>query len=163
DAAVMPLVIFFVPAPAVGVAEMTRVVAPGGLVAAYAWDMHGGGFPYAPLHEEMRDTGLTVLRPPSPDASRLADMAAFWRGAGGAAGGCTASTTFPTSVPPSISACASAARASGSSAVITGRTAPDSSSGQTRSRSAAAIAPFSSTVRGRSVEPVIVRRRVITS
>ncbi len=45
DAAVMPLVIFFVPEPAKGVAEMARVVCPGGLVAAYAWNMFGG-FPY---------------------------------------------------------------------------------------------------------------------
>ncbi|MGD9904864.1 MAG: class I SAM-dependent methyltransferase, partial [Vicinamibacterales bacterium] len=36
DVAVMPLVIFFVPEPARGVAEMVRVVRPGGLVAAYA-------------------------------------------------------------------------------------------------------------------------------
>ena len=42
----MPLVIFFVPDPARGVAEMARVVGPGGIVAAYAWDMVGGGFPY---------------------------------------------------------------------------------------------------------------------
>ena len=42
----MPLVIFFVPDPAKGVAEMARVVRPGGIVAAYAWDMAGGGFPY---------------------------------------------------------------------------------------------------------------------
>ena len=46
DFAVMPLVIFFVPEPAQGVAEMVRVVAPGGTVAAYAWDLEGGGFPY---------------------------------------------------------------------------------------------------------------------
>src|SRR6185369_2343703 len=38
DVAVMALVIFFVPEPAKGVAEMRRVVAPGGMVAAYAWD-----------------------------------------------------------------------------------------------------------------------------
>jgi ubiquinone/menaquinone biosynthesis C-methylase UbiE len=36
DAAVMALVIFFVPDPARGVAEMARVVAPRGAVAAYA-------------------------------------------------------------------------------------------------------------------------------
>ena len=36
DVAVMPLVIFFVPEPARGVAEMARVVRPGGLVAAYS-------------------------------------------------------------------------------------------------------------------------------
>ena len=44
DAAFMALVIFFVPEPAKGVAEMARVVRPGGTVAAYAWDMLGGGF-----------------------------------------------------------------------------------------------------------------------
>src|SRR3954467_5864294 len=41
DAAVMPLVIFFVREPAKGVAEMARVVRPGGVIAAYAWDMLG--------------------------------------------------------------------------------------------------------------------------
>jgi SAM-dependent methyltransferase len=35
DAAVMALVIFFVPDPAKGVAEMVRVVGPGGIVSAY--------------------------------------------------------------------------------------------------------------------------------
>ena len=67
----MPLVIFFVPEPAKGVAEMARVVRPGGIVAAYAWDMLGGGFPYAAFREEMRALGLPVPLPPSPDASRL--------------------------------------------------------------------------------------------
>ena len=48
DVATMALVIFFVPEPAKGLAEMARVVRPGGLVAAYAWDMYGGGLPLAP-------------------------------------------------------------------------------------------------------------------
>jgi SAM-dependent methyltransferase len=43
DVTVMPLVIFFVPDPARGVAEMVRVAAPGAWVTAYAWDMFGGG------------------------------------------------------------------------------------------------------------------------
>ena len=34
----MALVIFFVPDPSQAVAEMVRVVVPGGIVAAYAWD-----------------------------------------------------------------------------------------------------------------------------
>ena len=38
DASVMALVIFFVPDPKKGVAEMLRVTKPGGIVAAYAWD-----------------------------------------------------------------------------------------------------------------------------
>ncbi len=82
DAAVMPLVIFFVPDPATGVAEMARVVSPGGIVAAYAWDMLGGGFPYAALQAEMRGLGLAVPWPPNPDASRVEAMRDLWTGAG---------------------------------------------------------------------------------
>ncbi|MEN9663063.1 MAG: hypothetical protein RL324_2012 [Verrucomicrobiota bacterium] len=82
DAAVMPLVIFFVPEPAKGVAEMVRVVGPGGSVTAYAWDMVGGGFPYEALQSEMRALGLTVPVAPSPDASQANVMHDLWTGAG---------------------------------------------------------------------------------
>lgn len=82
DAAVMPLVIFFVPDPAKGVAEMARVVAPGGLVTAYAWDMPGGGFPYAALQAEVTALGLTVPSPPSVDASKLENLQKLWQDAG---------------------------------------------------------------------------------
>jgi SAM-dependent methyltransferase len=82
DAAVMPLVIFFVPDPAKGVSEMARVVCPGGIVTAYAWDMFGGGFPYEALHVEMRGMGVEVLMPPSPGASRMDSMRTLWTGAG---------------------------------------------------------------------------------
>jgi SAM-dependent methyltransferase len=81
DVAVMPLVIFFVPDPAKGVAEMARVVRPGGAVTAYAWDMMGGGFPYEPLLAEMRAMGVAVPVPPSPGASRLTAMMDLWTGA----------------------------------------------------------------------------------
>src|ERR687889_298849 len=82
DVAVMPLVIFFVPDPARGVAEMARVVCPGGTVTAYAWDMVGGGFPYEALHDEMRGLGVAVPTPPSPDASRSDALRDLWTGAG---------------------------------------------------------------------------------
>ncbi|MBN8483115.1 MAG: methyltransferase domain-containing protein [Xanthomonadales bacterium] len=82
DVAVMPLVIFFVPDPARGVAEMARVVRAGGIVAAYAWDMPGGGFPYEPLLAELRASGVIVPSPPSPDASTLDSMRAYWTEAG---------------------------------------------------------------------------------
>lgn len=82
DAAVMPLVLFFVPDPATGIAEMVRVVRAGGIVAAYAWDMHGGGFPYHVVQREMRELGAVVPAPPSPEASRCDVMGDLWRGAG---------------------------------------------------------------------------------
>jgi len=82
DVAVMALVIFFVPEPAKGVAEMVRVARPGGLVAAYAWDMLGGGFPGEPIHAEMRAMGLNILRPPRADASRLDALCKLWADAG---------------------------------------------------------------------------------
>jgi SAM-dependent methyltransferase len=82
DAAVMALVIFFVPEPTRGVAEMARVVCAGGSVSAYAWDMVGGGFPYDAMHVEMRAMGMTIPVPPSPGASRLEAMQELWTGAG---------------------------------------------------------------------------------
>jgi ubiquinone/menaquinone biosynthesis C-methylase UbiE len=65
DAAIMALVIFFVPDPAKGVAEMTRLVRPGGMVAAYAWDILGGGFTLEPLRIELRAMGIKPVDPPS--------------------------------------------------------------------------------------------------
>jgi ubiquinone/menaquinone biosynthesis C-methylase UbiE len=82
DAAVMALVIFFVPEPAAGVAEMARVVGPGGLVVSYAWDVENGGFPNEPLLAEMRAMGLPPIRPPSAAASRAENLRALWTGAG---------------------------------------------------------------------------------
>jgi SAM-dependent methyltransferase len=82
DAAVMPLVIFFVPQPQKGVDEMARVVAPGGLVCAYAWDVAGRGFPYVALVEELEALGHPVPQPPSNDASRIDALIDLWTRAG---------------------------------------------------------------------------------
>jgi SAM-dependent methyltransferase len=82
DAAVMALVIFFVPEPAKGVAEMVRVVRPGGIVSAYVWDVPGGGLPAAPIQAEMRAMGLKPPLPPSSEASRLESLRDLWVGAG---------------------------------------------------------------------------------
>ena len=82
DAAIMALVIFFVPDPAKGVAEMARVVRPGGMVAAYAWDIFGGGFTLEPIRIEMRAMGLTVVNPPTSEASRVEVLRDLWIRAG---------------------------------------------------------------------------------
>jgi ubiquinone/menaquinone biosynthesis C-methylase UbiE len=82
DAAVMPLVIFFVPEPARGVAEMARVVAPGGLVAAYAWDMESGGFPYQGVRAGLEAFGVATPMAPHPEASRLDVLRRLWSAAG---------------------------------------------------------------------------------
>ena len=82
DAAVMPLVIFFVPVPARGVAEMARVVAPGGTVATYAWDMDSCGFPYQGVRATLEDFGIATPMAPRPEASRLDVMAQLWTAAG---------------------------------------------------------------------------------
>lgn len=82
DAATMALVIFFVPDPAKGVAEMARVVAPGGIVAAYAWDMLGGGFPLAALRDSVAAMGITPPAPPSAAASTIEALRTLWTEAG---------------------------------------------------------------------------------
>jgi SAM-dependent methyltransferase len=82
DAAVMALVIFFVPDPAKGLSEMVRVVRPGGTMTAYAWDLFGGGFPLEPIGAELRAMNIRPFLPPSPDASRTENLRALWTQAG---------------------------------------------------------------------------------
>jgi ubiquinone/menaquinone biosynthesis C-methylase UbiE len=82
DAATMALVIFFVPEPEKGVAEMVRVVAPGGTVAAYTWDMAGGGFPLEPIQAELRAMGFSPPRPPTSEVSKMDALQSLWAKAG---------------------------------------------------------------------------------
>jgi ubiquinone/menaquinone biosynthesis C-methylase UbiE len=82
DAAAMALVLFFVPEPEKGVAEMMRVVGPGGMVAAYVWDIPNGGFPIDPIIAELRAMGKTPVLPPSADVSPLDALEALWKRCG---------------------------------------------------------------------------------
>lgn len=81
DAAVMALVIAFVPDPAKGVAELRRAVKPGGFVAAYMWDWPKG-FPFYSVERVIEARGLPVVAPPSYEASRAERLAELWQGAG---------------------------------------------------------------------------------
>ncbi|WP_027575069.1 class I SAM-dependent methyltransferase [Bradyrhizobium sp. WSM1743] len=82
DAAVMALVLVFVPDPAKGVSEMVRVIVPGGAVMTYMWDMLGGGFPLDPIYDAIKAMGLAATRPPRMDASRMGTLRELWTGAG---------------------------------------------------------------------------------
>ena len=82
DAAVMALVIFFVPDPERGVAEMVRAAKPGASVSAYAWDILGGGFPYAAVGQELSALGVQPLLPPSVEAARIDALRGLWSQAG---------------------------------------------------------------------------------
>ena len=82
DVATMALVIFFVPDPAKGLSEMARVLRPGGTMAAYAWDLFGGGFPLEPILAELRAMNIPPLEPPSAGASRMENLRALWAAAG---------------------------------------------------------------------------------
>ncbi len=82
DAAAMALVIFFVPEPAKGVAEMMRIVRRGGSVSAYAWDFLDGGFPWEPVHAELRELGLPPAKPPSAEIARLENLTKLWNDSG---------------------------------------------------------------------------------
>ena len=82
DAAVTALVIAFIPDPAKAVAELSRVVRPGGWVASYMWDLPGGGLPLQPMYAAMRKMGLSPPLPPSFEFSRREAMQELWTKAG---------------------------------------------------------------------------------
>lgn len=82
DAAVMALVLFFVPDPLQGVREMVRVVKDGGTIAAYQWDLDGGGFPLQPILDAVHAEGYQSQRPPSAWAAALEASECLWRSAG---------------------------------------------------------------------------------
>ena len=82
DAAIMALVIIFVPDPVKALSEMARVVRPSGSVAAYMWDMVGGGTPMEPVRAGLAAMNIDVPLPPGSDSARLDRMRDLWQGAG---------------------------------------------------------------------------------
>ena len=82
DAAVMALVIAFVPDAAKATAEMARVVRPGGVVATYMWDIAADGAPSSPIYRAMETLGTPPSRPPYAHYSRRQTMHDIWTAAG---------------------------------------------------------------------------------
>ncbi len=82
DVAVMALVISFLAEPAQAVAEMTRVVRPGGWVATYMWDSQGGGAPIDPVYKAIHALGMPSALPPNPTVSRQEALEKLWNQTG---------------------------------------------------------------------------------
>ena len=81
DIATMALVLFFVPDPENALAEMKRVVKPGGIIAAYVWNIFGGGMPLAPLHRELQKRKIEYQLPPKAEVSKLDELEKLWNDA----------------------------------------------------------------------------------
>lgn len=81
DAAAMALVINLIPEPDKALAELARVVRPGGAIATYMWDIEGGGFTMEPIRAALAQMGV-----PSPvfgaERTRIETMNEIWRTAG---------------------------------------------------------------------------------
>jgi SAM-dependent methyltransferase len=82
DAALAQLVVHFMADPVAGLAEMSRVTRPSGVVAACVWDLAGGRAPISPFWQAARE-----LDPDAEDESHLAgaragDLAELFRAAG---------------------------------------------------------------------------------
>ncbi|MDQ7747311.1 class I SAM-dependent methyltransferase [Hydrogenophaga pseudoflava] len=82
DAGVMALVLFFLSDPRQGIRELVRVTRPGGTIAAYHWDMAGGGFPLQPVLDAARADGYEPQKPPSVWAASLQASEELWQQAG---------------------------------------------------------------------------------
>lgn len=82
DAAVMALVIAFVPDPARALAELLRVTRPGGHVATYMWNLPAGGLPLAPLFRAFAAIGHPGTLPPSAAMSTPQALGQLWQEAG---------------------------------------------------------------------------------
>jgi ubiquinone/menaquinone biosynthesis C-methylase UbiE len=84
DIAAMALVISFIPDPARAVAEMARVVRPGGWVATYIWDFSVGGAPVDPLYRALKTIGIEppMPQPHSRKVARLPALQETWAKAG---------------------------------------------------------------------------------
>ena len=81
DVAAMALVITFIPDPAQAIAEMKRVVEPGGIIGTYVWDFSARDT-QQPLREAVEAMGIPVLPMPGHIDSRLENLETISPGPG---------------------------------------------------------------------------------
>lgn len=82
DAAVMALVITFVPDPNRALAELRRVTKPGGTIGTYMWDFFNMGFPRQRLSDAVERLGFPVPHPAGYVRSRMETMEGYFKSAG---------------------------------------------------------------------------------
>lgn len=83
DAAIMALVISFVPDPVKAVSEMRRVLKPGGTAAAYIWDLTGKeGFTQWPMIAALGRLGQPAVQNPGQIHSTVSSLRNIFEAAG---------------------------------------------------------------------------------
>lgn len=83
DVATMALVLAFLPDRKRAIAELKRVVKPGGMVATYHWDTLGGGYTQQPLIDALAAMGVPRQFPgPGLEDARIDRLEALFRVAG---------------------------------------------------------------------------------
>ena len=82
DVVASALVINFIPAPALALAEMRRVARAGGLIGAYVWDFAKERSPSGPLRRAMRRLGAEVPAIPGTEISGVEALCALFATAG---------------------------------------------------------------------------------
>ena len=82
DVGVMALVLFFVPDPPKGLAEMVRTVKSGGVVSSYTWDVVNKGSPSSLITGQLSEMGFTPEAPPNPQVSEMTALGELWSSAG---------------------------------------------------------------------------------
>lgn len=83
DAATMALVLAFLPDRKRAIAELRRIVKPGGMVATYHWDTPGGGYTQQPLIDALAAMGVPRESPgPGSEDARIDKLGELFRVAG---------------------------------------------------------------------------------
>lgn len=82
DIVASALVIPFIPDRTRAIAEMRRVVRPGGVIAGYMWDSLAEGSPVAPIRSALARIGAPSPTPPGGESRSLEALSSLFAGCG---------------------------------------------------------------------------------